>query len=179
MVCQSHSPMVNLKLIFNMKTIKSSLVLIALKFVIGFSACKKDEDTTGDNGTSPCNGTVCSPAFLSDETAATIPASMLGTYSTTYDYEQPGSPFTAGVNATFTLTSDNELILEIEGEECLVLKNPAFREGLNQSNFFFKDDCDRNICYNVSQNVDGNFNEVNIQPYEGIGWYGQFVYNGK
>mgnify|MGYP007068615950 CR=1 FL=1 len=65
--------------------------------------------------------------------------------------------------------------MSLEGEECFTLKNPAFRYGVNNGNFFFKDGCVKQICYNVSMNTDGTFSEVNVQPYEGVGWYGQFV----
>ena len=150
-------------------------ILIFFVAAVMLLSCKKDNDT-GDVESNPaCNGAACSPDLLSDETAATLPSSLLGTYQTTYDYAQPGSPFSDGLKATFTLTSDNELIVELEGEECIVLRNPAFRQGINESNFFFKDNCDRNICYNVSQNMEGSFNEVNVQPYQGIGWHGQFA----
>ncbi len=138
------------------------------------TACKKDKEPENPDSTS-CNGVVCEPSLLADETSAILPVEIQGVYQTTYTYAEPNSPFTNGQKAKFTLTSNNELIVEIEGEECLTLKDPAFRAGLSESNYFFKDDCDRNICYNVSENTDGVFNEVNIQPYEGMGWYGQFA----
>jgi hypothetical protein len=160
----------NTKLNFTM----NKLIWILLILIITTESCKKDNGTPDDNS-NPCDGVICQPDLLTNETAATLSGSIIGEYSTIYTYAEPDSPFTDGMKAKFTLTSNNELIIEIEGEECITLKNPAFREGMAQSNYFFKDDCDRNICYSVSENSSGLFNEVNIQPLEGIGWYGQFV----
>lgn len=155
------------------------ILVILMSAILMVSACKKDEESEGDNNQegNNCSGQLCEPALLNDESAATIPAQMHGKYSFTYDYAQQDSPFENGTKATFTLTSNNELIVEIEGEECMTLKNPATRNGLSNDNYFFKDDCNRNISYNVSQNQDGSLNEINVQPFSGIGWYGQFVLN--
>lgn len=155
---------------------KKILVVLAALLVVA-TACKKDDENEvkdNENNTS-CSGEICEPSLLSDEIAATIPEQIQGSFSFTYDYAQEGSPFENGVKADFTLTSNNELIVEIEGEECMTLKNPAFRYGPDSGNYFFKDECNRNISYNVSQNQDGSLNEINVQPYSGMGWFGQFV----
>ncbi|NQU33683.1 MAG: hypothetical protein HQ521_10650 [Bacteroidetes bacterium] len=150
------------------------ILIISLVLIVISTACKKDNESENPDSTS-CNGVVCEPSLLADETSATLPLEIQGVFQTTYSYAEPTSPFSNGQKAKFTLTSNNELIIEIEGEECLTLKNPAFRAGLGESNYFFKDDCDRNICYSVSQTSTGVFNEVNVQPYEGAGWFGQFA----
>lgn len=154
---------------------KITLMLAAVLMIA--VACKKDEETVSNDqpSVSSCDGTICEPALLSDETAASIPAGIQGTYSFTYDYAEPDSPFANGKKATFTLTADNELIVELEGEDCYTLKNPALRFDGATGNYFFKDDCIKNICYNVSENQSGTLNEINVQPYSGVGWFGQFV----
>lgn len=145
--------------------------------VILTMACNKETETTTDDQpvSGDCNGLVCEPTLLSDETAATIPSGIQGSYSFTYDYAEPESPFTNGTKASFTLTADQELIVELEGEDCYTLKNPALRFNGSTGNYFFKDDCVNNICFNVSENQDGTLNEINVQPVSGVGWFGQFV----
>jgi hypothetical protein len=123
------------------------------------------------------NGVVCEPALLSDETAATIPTGIQGSFSFTYNYAEPESPFSNGTKASFTITAGQELIVELDGEDCYTLKNPALRFNGAAGNYFFKDDCVHNICFNVSENQDGTLNEINVQPVSGVGWYGQFVLN--
>ena len=91
---------------------------------------------------------------------ATVPSSLDGTYNLTYGFAQPGSPFTDGTTATFTI-SNNELTVEVDGFECITLKNPVL---IGTNNYKFKDDCRDNIGYNVSPNNDGSFNEINIEP---------------
>lgn len=113
--------------------------------------------------------TECSYTLASGETAGTVPTSIEGTYSLTFSYAQPGSPFTDGTMGTFTL-SNNELTVEIDGMDCITLKNPVL---LGTNNYKFKDDCRDNIGYNVSPNNNGTFNEINIEPL-GQGWLGQF-----
>ncbi len=150
------------------------ILILCISLLVLSAACKKDNEDP-DSGPTACSGPVCEPSLLSDETAATIPTGIQSEFQTVYAYAEANSPFSNGQKAKFTLTSNNELIVEIEGEECITLRNPAYRAGLSQTNYFFKDDCDRNICYNVSETNDGVFNEVNVQPYEGMGWYGQFA----
>lgn len=150
------------------------LMVAALMIVV---ACKKTEetDTTNQPTGGTCDGQVCEPALLSDETATNIPTGIQGSFSCTYNYAEANSPFADGTKAIFTLTTGNELIVEIEGEDCYTLKNPALRFDGATGNYFFKDDCVKNLCYNVSENQLGTLNEINVQPYSGVGWYGQFV----
>jgi hypothetical protein len=154
---------------------KITLIFTAVLMIV--VACKKEDETETNDPTvtSSCDGAVCEPTLLSDETAASIPAGIQGTFSFTYDYAEPNSPFTNGKKATFTLTADNELIVDLEGEDCYTLKNPTLRFNGATGNYFFKDDCVKNICYNVSENQSGTLNEINVQPYSGVGWFGQFV----
>lgn len=150
------------------------LIFLFLAGLLTISACNSNSDDPANPSPSACDGPECSPALLADETAAIIPTSLQGTHHFIYGYQQDGSPFSDGTQATFTL-NNNELIVEIEGEQCITLKNPALRYGNNSDNYFFKDDCNQNICYNVSANTDKVMNEINIQPVSGTGWFGQFI----
>lgn len=123
---------------------------------------------TNNQNTSSC-ATECSYTLASGETMGTVPTSLEGTYNLTYGFAQPGSPYTDGTTATFTILN-NELTVEIEGHDCITLKNPVL---LGTNNFKFKDDCRDNIAFNVSPNNNGTFNEINVEPL-GQGWLGQF-----
>ena len=138
-------------------------IIIAVSLLLLMSAC------TANNDNDPTCPTVCSYTVASGETAATVPTTLDGTYTLTYGFAQPGSPFSDGTTGTFTL-SNNELTVEIDGFECITLRNPVLR-GTN--NYRFKDDCRDNIAYNVSPNNNGSFNEINIEPL-GQGFFGQF-----
>jgi hypothetical protein len=151
------------------------LVFLLFVGLLTISACTSSSDDPATPAGNTCDGPVCSPQLASGETPATIPTSLQGTYHFTYGYQQAGSPYVDGTKATFTLTANNELLVEIDGEQCMTLKNPAFRFGDSGGNYFFKDDCDKNICYNVSANLEEIMNEINVQPLVDMGWYGQFV----
>lgn len=146
-----------------MKNLKYLSYLILFAFLI--SACTTNStDDVGNNCANTCDYTLAS-----GETAATVPSSLDGTYNLTYGFAQSGSPFADGTTATFII-SNNELTVEVDGFECITLKNPVL---IGTNNYKFKDDCRDNIGYNVSPNNDGSFNEINIEPL-GQGWYGQF-----
>ena len=145
-----------------MKTLKKISILF-LSTLLWVSCTSNDNSPVG--GT--CD-TECTYTIASGESAATVPSSLDGTYNLTYHSAQAGSPFTNGTTATFTV-ANNELTVEINGE-CLTIKNPVLR-GTN--NYLFKDNCDKNITYNLSPNSNGSFNEINIEPL-GQGWLGQF-----
>lgn len=143
-----------------------SLKLTILVFITSLTLVSCSNNESDSNGGS-CD-TECTYSIASGENAATVLSSLNGTYNLTYHSAQPGSPYTDGTVAKFTI-DNNELTVEINGE-CLTIKNPVLR-GTN--NFLFKDTCDKNITYNLSPNNDGSFNEINIEPL-GQGWYGQF-----
>ena len=135
--------------------------IVTVSFLV--TAC-----TTNNQNTSGCT-TDCTYTLGSGETAGTVPTSLEGTYNLTYDFAQPGSPYTDGTTATFTLIN-NELTVEIEGHDCITLKNPVL---IGTNNYKFKDDCRDDIAFNVSPNNNGTFNEINVEPL-GQGWLGQF-----
>ncbi len=124
--------------------------------------------TTNNQNTSGCD-TECSYTLASGETAGTVPTALEGTYNLTYGFAQPGSPYTNGTTATFTILN-NELTVEIQGHDCITLKNPVL---IGTNNYKFKDDCRDDIAFNVSPNNNGTFNEINVEPL-GQGWLGQF-----
>lgn len=128
---------------------------------------------TGSTSNSNCDN-VCDPSVASDETAANVPAELAGSYDTVYDYAQTDSPFSNGDAATFEITTDDRLIVTIAGS-CISIGNPVFRFSATSGNYTFKDTCDRDIAYNVSADISGAFNEVNVEPTDGPGWFGQFV----
>lgn len=123
---------------------------------------------TNNQSSSGC-ATECSYTLASGETAGTVPTSLEGTYNLVYGFAQTGSPYTNGTTATFTIMN-NELTVEIEGHDCITLKNPVL---LGTNNYKFKDDCRDDIAFNVSPNNNGTFNEINVEPL-GQGWLGQF-----
>lgn len=124
--------------------------------------------TSNTQNTSGCD-TECAYTLAAGETVGTVPTSLEGTYNLTYGFAQTGSPFTNGTTATFTIVN-NELTVEVSGQECITLKNPVL---IGTNNYKFKDDCRDNIAYNVSPNNNGAFNEINVEPL-GQGWLGQF-----
>ncbi|MDT7830952.1 hypothetical protein RQM59_01090 [Flavobacteriaceae bacterium S356] len=144
-----------------MKIVRKISSLVAILLLA--AAC-----TTNNQNTSDCE-TECSYTLASGETAGTVPTSIEGTYNLTYSFAQTGSPYTDGTTATFTLIN-NELTVEIEGHDCITLKNPVL---IGTNNYKFKDDCRDNIAFNVSPNNNGTFNEINVEPL-GQGWLGQF-----
>lgn len=146
-----------------MKTLyKTTVLLIALLV----TACTSNNDEPS-GGT--C-ATTCTHTLASGETAGTVPSSLDGTYELTYHSAQPGSPFTNGTKAKFTI-SNNVLTVEVEGKDCITIKNPVL---IGSNNYKFKDSCRDNIGYNVSPNNGGaSLNEINIEPL-GQGWHGQF-----
>ncbi len=146
-----------------MKTLQKQnfFTLLTIIFLIG---CTKSNDSAAE-----LCATVCEHTLTAGETAATVPSSLDGTYELTYHTAQPGSPFTDGTKATFTI-ANNVLTVAVEGKECITIKNPVL---IGTNNYKFKDSCRDNIAFNVSPNNDGSFNEVNVEPL-GNGWLGQF-----
>jgi hypothetical protein len=113
---------------------------------------------------------IASMAFSSSllaqsETAATVPASFVGTYSLSYDQINSGGPFDDGAEVTLVLRSDN--VLCVDGQQ---LSNPVFRNG-NQVEAIWSD-VDGGFEYAVS-NFQSSFNEVNVSGANFSPFYGQ------
>ncbi len=141
--------------------------------ILILSSCDKEDDSPKSEG---CNGATCAPAVSSGETAATIPSTAVGVYRCVLTFAEPTSPFPLGTKATFEITSDQKLIVKIEGDECLTISNPIWRFGANASsgNYTWKDNCRDNVAFNVSF-AGTTFNEVNMEPVSGTGFFGQFT----
>lgn len=105
------------------------------------------------------------PLGNAQDTAATVPASFVGTYTTTFDLINSGGPFTAGEEVTFVLRSDN--VLCINGLE---LTDPIHQNGNTVEALWT--DSSSNIVYSVS-NFSSSFNEVNISGVGFTPFYGQ------
>lgn len=146
-----------------MKNVKQQF--IALFTILILASCT---ESSKEPSAADC-ATECSYTLASGETAATVPSSLDGTYELTYHSAQPGSPYTNGTKAKFTI-SNNMLTVEVEGKECITIKNPVL---IGSNNYKFKDSCRDNFAFNVSPNNNGDFNEINIEPL-GVGWFGQF-----
>lgn len=132
-----------------------------------FIACSSDDD--GGNNTS-C-GTTCALPVASGEFPATTPAGIVGTYTLTYTEINAGGPFSDGDTAEFELTSDNKLVV-VYGSQCVTISNPIlFAEGTAEANF--RDNCVFNVLFGASDDVNGDFNEINVGTLE-FQFLGQF-----
>ena len=145
-----------------MKTLKNIVVFMSISILLISCSSSDDENS---NGCEECEYTI-----QSGETADTVPDELLGEYNLVLQYSQNGYSFPDGTTAKFTI-SQKELIVEIEGEECLVLKNPT--ASANQVEFSFRDTCRDNIMYAASISSNGGLNEINVGAINGS-FYGQF-----
>lgn len=144
---------------------KTSQKLTFLLFVgIMLTACSKNEDNTGG-----C--TVCEYKLTSGDKAATASAGLHGTHELSMKFAKSDSPFPNGTKATFTISA-NELKVEIEGKECITIKNPVLTVA-GSTEIKFKDTCRDKVTYDVSMTTNGGLNEVNISNLSGK-WLGQF-----
>jgi hypothetical protein len=128
--------------------------------------CTKNNSTSS----SSC-ANVCEYKLASGETAATVKAPIIGTYNVTYTFADTDSPISKGTKATIEISA-NEMIITIEGKECVAIKNPFRTAGGKQD--IFRDNCKSNLSYHISTKPDGSFNEVNVFDL-GKEWYGQFT----
>ncbi len=102
---------------------------------------------------------------VAQNTAATVPASFQGTYTTTYDLINNGGPFAQGEEVVFVLGADNSLC--ING---LTLTDPVHVNG-NAVEAIWTDSAN-NISYAIS-NFTSTFNEVNVSGPNFSPFYGQ------
>ena len=99
------------------------------------------------------------------ETAATVPASLTGTYNLSYSMSAAGGPFSAGQAVTLVVGSDNSLC--VDGK---TLTAPVLRNG-NGHEAIWKDSS-ASVEYALSSLING-FNEVNVGGLGGSPFYGQ------
>ncbi|MHA7131093.1 hypothetical protein [Algoriphagus namhaensis] len=152
---------------------KKSIFILFSLFIL-FS-CNDDDDQVPQAGS--CTGQVCTATLGNGETAATLPSSTVGVYRCVVTFAEPSSPFPLGTKGTFEVTTDQKLIVTIEGKECITLENPLWRFGATAAsgNYTFRDACRDNLAYNLSFDASGTFNEVNMEFPSGPGFYGQFT----
>lgn len=134
-----------------------------------FVACDDDDnDTPAGN----C-ATVCEYTLEAGQDPGSVPAGLHGELNLILDFATPASPFPQGTAATFTV-SETEMTVEIEGEECITLRNPFRIPGTSEDNFV--DDCRDNYVYGISADQNGNLNEINLGALTGNGFQflGQF-----
>jgi hypothetical protein len=129
---------------------KAQKLAILIAFILVFMACSNNESN------SACEE--CTYTVASSETAGTVPTSLQGTYDVVLDFATPSSPFPVGTQATFTVEA-TVLTVEIEGQECITLRNPI---ETGTSEWTFVDNCRDNYIYGVSQTQTGELNEINL-----------------
>ncbi len=151
-----------------MKKVKTTFIIL-FAAVISFSCGDDDKPSASD-----CDGQVCIATLGANETATTVPDAIHGEFNMELTHAESDSPVALGTKATFTISA-NKLIVSIEGRECFSVENPVMRFGATSGNFTFKADCIEDIAFNVSQNNDGTFNEINLEKASGPGFFGQFT----
>lgn len=142
---------------------KNSIKLITLLcFFFIFISCSSNNDST--NGCEQCAYTVAQ-----GETAATVSSALIGEFNLTLDLSLNGYDVPQGTKGMFTVSA-NEMIVEIEGKECITLKNPIQTSSVE---YTFKDDCRDDLMYSISESSNGGINEVNVIRLNGT-FIGQF-----
>lgn len=116
-------------------------------------------ESNNEDVQSTCVNT-CDYTLTSNETAGTVPSSLDGTYTLTFDKNPQSSNtyYSDGIMGTFTI-SNNTLTVEIDGKECITISNPVQTSASENT---FKNTCGTNITYAVSTNSSGELNEINI-----------------
>ena len=101
------------------------------------------------------------------ETAATVPASFVGTYTLTYDAINSGGPYSQGESVTLVLGADNSLC--IAGSS---INNPVFRNGNTVEAIWATESAGLELAVS---NFQGSFNEINVTGLGGSPFYGQLA----
>ncbi|MGJ8743010.1 hypothetical protein [Polaribacter sp.] len=148
-----------------MKTSVKIITLFLISFLI-FSCSSSDNSMDGN-----C-ATVCAFTLASGDTAGTAAASIEGTYNLTMHFPDAASPYKEGTKGTFTLMN-NILTVEIDGKECITIKNPRLTTA-GSTEIQFRDTCRDKISYDVSMTASRSLNEINISSTENNKWLGQF-----
>jgi len=149
-----------------MKTQKLFNLLLICMFIF---SCSEDDE---DNLTSNCSE-VCEYSLQQGQEPGNVPASLHGELNLVLDFATPASPYPEGTAATFTVSA-TEMIVEIEGQECITLRNPYRIPGTTEDNFI--DDCRDDYIFGISADQNGNLNEINLGSIAGGGiqFLGQF-----
>lgn len=151
---------------------KSILLLAAMCCAWVLSGCDKDEK--GPEKQSSC-GEVCAvnPAISSDY-HANIHAGLVGSYNLTYNEIVEGGPFSDGDLVVFTITSDGQLVVTFDGK-CVTV-DKALVTYQTDAEVRYLDECVFDVVFAVSDNINGEFNEVNILSLQSQ-FLGQFEGN--
>ncbi len=136
-----------------MKNVKSLIILSLL--ALTFTQCKKDEPATPATG---CAANTCAHTLGSGQTAGTVAASTVGMHNLTMQYATAASPYTDGTTGEFEITSDNKLVVKLDGK-CVTLSNP-YQTGTSEVTYV--DNCEFNLIFGVSEKNGGGLNEINI-----------------
>ncbi len=149
-----------------MKILKLLPILLCTVLLI---SCSEDDS---EDISSNCS-TVCEYTLEAGQDPGSVPASLHGELNLVLDFATPQSPFPEGTAATFTV-SETEMTVEIEGEECITLRNPYRIPGTSEDNFI--DDCRDDYIFGISADQNGNLNEINLGSIAGgnIQFLGQF-----
>lgn len=123
-------------------------------FTILFFSCSSNDNDTDSSGCEECVYTI--PA---GETAGSVPASLHGEFNLTLDFTTNGYSLPVGTQARFVVSA-TEMIVDIDGEECITLRNPTV--SANQVEFTFRDNCRDNLAYSISSSSSGGLNEINV-----------------
>lgn len=125
--------------------------------------------TNNDNNSSGCETCTYTPA--TGETEATVSKQLIGTFNLTLDFVASSSySLPLGTKAKFTVF-EKEMNIEIEGKECITLKNPITSQ--SSVEFVFIDNCRDQYKYAISESGNGGLNEVNVISINGT-FLGQF-----
>ncbi|WP_435414498.1 hypothetical protein [Polaribacter aestuariivivens] len=141
-------------------TKKLTAFLLFISVLISCTSNEKDNN----------NCETCTYAVAAGETAGSVPTTLQGEFNLTLDISLNGYSKTAGTKAKFIIDA-KQLTVEIDGDECLILKNPTV--SANGVEFTFKDTCRDNIMYAISEKSSGGLNEINVVTLNGQ-FYGQF-----
>jgi hypothetical protein len=146
------------------------LKLFTLLF-FGLSLWSCSEDDNEDLSVN-CS-TICEYTLEAGQDPGNVPASLHGELNLILDFATDQSPFPVGTQATFTVSA-TEITVEIEGEECITLRNPYRIPGTSEDNFI--DNCRDDYIFGISADQNGNLNEINLGSIAGGGiqFLGQF-----
>lgn len=146
---------------------KAKTLFLTIIFLFALSCGENDDVPTAED----CAGQVCEATPGTNETATTVPASLLGTIDMIITFAESNSPYPEGTRATFTI-SETRLAITIEGEECFSIVNPVVRSPFQAP--VFKADCIGDIAFQIAANQSGGVEEINMILASGPGYYGQF-----
>lgn len=150
-----------------MNSVKKMALLLV---VMSMAACSGSSSSDKGGKAGSCDG-VEAPALLADEEAATIPASIAGTYKLTYVESAEGSGIEDGSTVEMVVAEDGGLTIDGKVTFC----NPVLFAN-NPHEAIWKDE-ENDLRFALSS-LELGFNEVNVTDnldyYSGFTFYGQY-----